>query len=217
MSLGEALSARMGPSRRSTGNPTEDMTLLPDLYFSGDVETDGPIPGPYSMLSMAFVIVGSYDGTVFRKRELGVESFYCELKPISPNFQEDAMSVNGLDRDALIEDGREPADAMNQAASWIDHKSPGYNPIFVGYPAMFDWMWLFWYFDRFATRGSPFGFSGCMDIKTLLASRTRVPLGSARRSLLPSSLRSAYPHTHNALDDAIAQGDLFARLMTWEQ
>lgn len=29
-----------------------------DLYFSADVETDGPIPGPYSMLSFGIVFAG---------------------------------------------------------------------------------------------------------------------------------------------------------------
>jgi hypothetical protein len=30
-----------------------------DVYFSADVETDGPIPGPYSILSVAIVYAGS--------------------------------------------------------------------------------------------------------------------------------------------------------------
>src|SRR5512133_818869 len=33
-----------------------------DVYFSADVETDGPIPGPYSMLSFALVPAGVFDG-----------------------------------------------------------------------------------------------------------------------------------------------------------
>ena len=27
-----------------------------DVYFSADIETDGPIPGPFSMLSFAIVL-----------------------------------------------------------------------------------------------------------------------------------------------------------------
>lgn len=30
-----------------------------DAYFSADVETDGPIPGPFSILSFALVYAGS--------------------------------------------------------------------------------------------------------------------------------------------------------------
>jgi hypothetical protein len=36
-----------------------------DAYFSADVETDGPIPGPFSMLSFALVYAGSFDGRKF--------------------------------------------------------------------------------------------------------------------------------------------------------
>jgi hypothetical protein len=38
-----------------------------DSYFSADVETDGPIPGPYSMLSFALVYAGSFDGAKFSR------------------------------------------------------------------------------------------------------------------------------------------------------
>jgi hypothetical protein len=37
----------------------------PDIYFSADVETDGPIPGEYSMLSFALVYAGQFDGVRF--------------------------------------------------------------------------------------------------------------------------------------------------------
>ncbi len=37
-----------------------------DAYFSADVETDGSIPGPFSMLSFGLVYAGSYDGINFR-------------------------------------------------------------------------------------------------------------------------------------------------------
>ena len=37
-----------------------------DAYFSADVETDGPIPGPFSMLSVGIAFAGRYDGKVFK-------------------------------------------------------------------------------------------------------------------------------------------------------
>jgi hypothetical protein len=33
-----------------------------DAYFPADVETDGAIPGPYSMLSFALAYAGCFDG-----------------------------------------------------------------------------------------------------------------------------------------------------------
>jgi hypothetical protein len=63
-----------------------------DQYFSADVETDGPIPGPYSILSFALVFAGSYDGQKFvRPKDLN-QTFYAELKPISENYQDEGPS-----------------------------------------------------------------------------------------------------------------------------
>src|ERR1700753_3798625 len=72
-----------------------------DLYFSADVETDGPIPGPYSILSFAIVYAGSFDGRKLTRPQNYDQVFYRELKPISDSFQEEALQVNGLDRDRL--------------------------------------------------------------------------------------------------------------------
>jgi hypothetical protein len=62
-----------------------------DAYFSADVETDGPIPGPYSMLSFALVYAGSSDGKRFIRPETYNVSIYKELRPISNTFQEDPL------------------------------------------------------------------------------------------------------------------------------
>ena len=65
-----------------------------DVDFSVDVETDGPIPGPYSMLSFALVAAGTFDGTTFTRPVVDSPSFYSEVKPISEEFQREAMEVN---------------------------------------------------------------------------------------------------------------------------
>ena len=67
-----------------------------DAYFSADVETDGPIPGPYSMLSFALVFAGTYDGETYERPKSFDESFYRELKPISDSFQPEALSINNV-------------------------------------------------------------------------------------------------------------------------
>lgn len=49
-------------------SPATLLTPQPgDVYFSADVETDGPIPGPFSMLSFALVPAGTFDGEIFRR------------------------------------------------------------------------------------------------------------------------------------------------------
>lgn len=200
--------------RPSFSDPARPRETLPDLYISGDVETDGPIPGRFSMLSFGFAVVGSYDGVAFERAPLGGRTFYTELQPIGTEFEEEALRVNGLNRSQLVAEGRDPHSAMKSAAEWVDEVSVGHRPIFVGYPATFDWMWLYWYFIEFGGY-SPFGFSGCIDLKTMIALKTGVPVSNARKSNLPKELRATTPHTHHALDDAIEQGEIFANTFTW--
>jgi hypothetical protein len=187
-----------------------------DAYFSADVETDGPIPGPFSMLSFALVYAGSFDGRHFNRPNSYVETFYRELKPISDQFQVEALQVNGLDRVRLCVEGKSPEEAMTEASRWIRKVAGPAKPVLVAYPLSFDWAWLYWYFIRFSEDGSPFGYSRCFDLKTALAIKGSVPIAEAGRSRLGASLRSAREHTHHALDDAIEQAEIFANVFEWE-
>jgi hypothetical protein len=53
-------------------------------------------------------------------------------------------------------------------------------------------------------------------MKTIFQQKARVTLDRAGRKDLPPELRSTHPHTHNALDDAIEQAEIFNRLFAWE-
>jgi hypothetical protein len=186
-----------------------------DAYFSADVETDGPIPGPYSMLSFALVFAGTFDGITFVKPHEYKHVFYKELRPISHNFQAEALAVNKIDRERLLREGDNPAQAMNDAARWIHDLTGTAKPVLVAYPLSFDWSWLYWYFVQFASEGSPFEYSRCFDIKTALAVKAGIPISSAGRSNVPPSLRSEREHTHNAIDDAVEQAEIFAKVFLW--
>ena len=187
-----------------------------EIYVSTDVETDGPIPGPFSMLSFALSYAGRFDGKRFQRPTGPATTIYCELRPISENFQPDALKVNGLDRDRLVRTGLDPREAMTTAAAWVRERCDGHSPILVAYPLSFDWMWLYWYFVQYSETGSPFGHSRCFDVKTAFAVKARQPIARSGRSSLPLALQSQRPHTHRAVDDAIEQGEIFARLFEWQ-
>jgi hypothetical protein len=187
----------------------------PDVYISADVETDGPIPGVYSLLSVGLAVAGTFDGTSFIPADPTQDVFYRELRPTGRVVDADALAVSGLDRARLLRDGADPAVVMAEATAWVAAVAEGRRPVLVAYPAVFDFPWLHWYFMTF-TGSSPFGFSGCLDMKTMYAVKAGVPLGLAVKSRMPAALRSRRPHTHNALDDAVEQADLFANLMRWE-
>jgi DNA polymerase III epsilon subunit-like protein len=186
----------------------------PDLYISADVETDGPVPGLYSLLSFGMYVVGAFDGERFRRPDKPL-TLYRELKPISDKFQQEALEVNGLDRDRLTAEGADPSAAMDEAAEWVRDVAQQHRPVLVAYPVAFDWSFLYWYFERFASGGSPFGHSSCLDIRTLYQAQAGTVFDLSGKRNMPTELLPDSPHTHNALDDAIEQGELFANLLTW--
>ena len=185
-----------------------------DVYISADVEADGPIPGPYSMLSFGLAVAARFDGVHFEPFDPRRQTFYCELQPISEAYRVEALRVTHLDRDWLREHGEPPERAMARAASWTEGVAGDSRPVLVGFPLVFDWMFLCWYFERFL-QSNPFGFSSGLDMKTMYQQKARVVLSHAGRDDLPATLRSTLPHTHNALDDAIEQANIFVKLFQW--
>jgi hypothetical protein len=218
--MSSVLTAQPESQRNAIEHPDEKaIGAMPrglDVYFSADVETDGPIPGPYSILSLALVFAGTFDGERFTVPKDYRQSFYRELRPISDTFQPEALKVNGLDRDRLLREGEHPEKTMTEAAEWISQLVGHGKPILVAYPLSFDWSWLYWYFTKFSAQGSPFNHSLCFDIKTAFAVKARVPISEAGKSKLLPSLRPQSKHTHHALEDAIEQAEIFARVFQWE-
>lgn len=193
------------------------MTRVPpgDCYFSVDIEADGPVPGPYSMLSFGIAVAARYDGRTFAPEDPEANTFYRELQPISDRFEPDALRAARLDRRRLVDAGSLPSTAMDEAADWVRRTAGVDHPVLVAFPLTFDWMFLYWYFECFATDGSPFEFSSALDMKTMYQQKAGVVVSRAGKADLPPDVRAERPHTHNALDDAIEQAELFANLFAW--
>ncbi|MFD5567863.1 3'-5' exonuclease [Streptomyces cadmiisoli] len=189
--------------------------VKPSLYISVDIEADGPIPGPYSMLSLGAVVAGRQDADGFTAADPQQRTFYRELRPISEEFVPEALAVSGLDRDRLGREGAEPVAALAEFTDWVREAAAGAQPVMCGYPASYDWTFLYWYLIRF-TGSSPFGHSGCLDMKTLYATKAGLPLRAVAKGTMPRELLSRRRHTHHALDDAVEQAELFANLMAWQ-
>lgn len=203
--------------------------LKPQLYVSVDIESDGPIPGPHSMLSFgasAFLITPKEAGigippgklvsvgTLGALSELGTFSRNLDLlpdavpEPSTTEFwakNQDAYNATRLDT-------KPPEEAMREFATWLNQW--GYKPTFVGYPVTFDFMFVHWYMIRF-TGSDPFGFQG-LDMKTmswmLLGCDTFH--GASKRNF-PGRWFHGVPkkHTHVAIDDAIEQGIIFRNML----
>ena len=175
------------------------MAKLPELYIAVDVEADGPIPGPYSMISLGMSVTGRPD-----------LSFYTELRPISDDFVPAALAVSGLDRDRLLREAPEAADAMRGAAAWVNGLRPIGRPVFLAAPAVWDGMFVHWYFIRYLGH-SPFGATGSgVDLRSWWMGRTGCEWVSSRKSNIKQSLKlTGLPHTHHAGEDAAELAAVF--------
>ncbi len=178
---------------------------MQEIYVSTDVETDGPIPGPHSMLS--------FGSAAYLADKTLIDTFTANLKTL-PLANGDPKTMDWwlsqpeawtATRTAL----QEPVAAMSSYLSWL--KSLPGKPVFVGYPAGFDFLFIYWYLIRF-TGESPFSFSA-LDIKSYAMAILKSEYRQTVKRNMPKRWFDSLPHTHVALDDAIEQGALFCNML----
>jgi ribonuclease T len=178
--------------------PAERARVRPERFISVDVETAGPTPGDYAMVSIGACLVDEPE-----------RGFYIELKPDRDAVVESALAISGLTMEGLRADGTEPQQAIEEFAQWIRDVVPPqtHRAVFVGFNAVFDWMFVNEYFVRYGIE-NPFGHGG-LDIKSYYVGM----MGStweqtSMRHLSPKYL-AGRPLSHNALGDARDQAELF--------
>ena len=110
---------------------------------------------------------------------------------------------------AARKDAEAPEAAMKRYVAWLK-ALPG-KPVFVAYPAGFDFLFVYWYLMRFAGE-SPFSFSA-LDIKTYAMALLGGEYRAASKRNMPGRWFDPMPHTHVALDDALEQGALFCNML----
>ena len=101
------------PSPRAAG-VLDFVSAQREIFVSVDVETAGPIPGEYSLLSIGACDVYNEDRT-----------FSCELKPINRNADPAALKVTGMSLDVLEETGLAPEEAMERFDAWATGLAAG--------------------------------------------------------------------------------------------
>lgn len=147
-----------------------------------DVEADGPCPGLYSMVSFGAVIV---------EPDLN-RTFYGQVRPISDNWNPQALAVSGHTRDECMR-FKHPEDVMKSFENWISKNTPYSRPFFISDNNGFDWQFINYYFHRFVG-DNPFGHSS-------------TNLGSLYKGLAKSTFKNfkhlrKTKHTHHPVDDA---------------
>ena len=178
---------------------------MAEIYVSTDIEADGPIPGPHSMLS--------FGSAAYRRDKTLVSTFSANLETLPGAVgHPDTMAWWAKQPEAWAacrRDPQPPEQAIAAYVQWLD-ALPG-KPVFVGYPAAYDFLFVYWYLIRFAGR-SPFGFAA-LDVKTMAMTMLGTDFRDATKRNMPRKWFDARPHTHVALDDAIEQGALFCNML----
>jgi hypothetical protein len=182
-------------------------TNTPEIYVSTDVEVDGPIPGPHSMLS--------FGSAAYREDKTLIGTFSANLVTL-PGARGHPKTLEWWKTQpeawaACRVDPREPAVVMPEYLAWVK-ALPG-RPVFVAYPAAFDFMFVQWYLVRFAGE-SPFAHSA-LDIRSYAMALLGTGYRDCVKGNLPREWFDPLPHTHIALDDAKEQGALFCNMLAY--
>lgn len=154
--------------------------------ISIDVESDGPIPGDYSMISFGAVVVdGTFDKT-----------FYGKLRPISEQWIPAALAVSGFSREDVLQFDS-PGVVMANFDEWLSNNSRK-KPFFFSDNNGFDWQFINWYFHHFLGN-NPFGYSSSN-------------IGSLYKGLVGDTFQNfkhlrKTKHTHNPVDDAMGNAE----------
>ncbi|MEC7240463.1 MAG: 3'-5' exonuclease [Myxococcota bacterium] len=123
-------------------------------WYCIDIEASGPVPSLFDMISLGAVAVHENEDETL---QLG-DSFYVEIVPTAPQWDDGAEAIHGLSKAHLQRNGISRRAAMERLAAWVvSTTDEGTKPTFVGHNAPFDWSHVAW---CFAAEGfsNPFGY-----------------------------------------------------------
>jgi hypothetical protein len=153
-------------------------------HFVLDVESDGPCPGLFNMISFGLVSVAD-----------PLTGFLGEIAPIvESGGMAEAREVSGVTFEAQ-KGYAEPAIVMKAARDWLTANAGDKRVVIWSDNPAFDWQFWNYYCHRFLG-ANPAGFSA-RRIGDLDAGRRQEPLNTSAWKK-----RRETSHTHNPVDDA---------------
>jgi DNA polymerase III epsilon subunit-like protein len=174
---------------------------LSEMYISVDIETAGPNPGRYSLLSIGACTIDARRST-----------FYVEVQPVNNEITPESFAIHRLDLEQLRQKGLPPRIALEKFESWIlSNLSSSSRAIFTAFNAPFDWMFINDYFHKYLGR-NPFGHSA-IDIKSFFMGLTGVYWSLTSMRFIGKRYLGGKALSHNALEDALNQADIFEQML----
>ncbi len=191
----------------------ERKQFRPPAFCSFDVEVDGPHPLAHSMRSIGIALYTERDGLL--------DTFYVHLKPQvdhqgtpfepDPDTMRFFWNLRPEEWAHVNTDALEPREAMGRLADWMRTHQTRFTLKWVAKPSNCDWMWLKPYYEQYGPPDRPKLGHYCHDLSSLLRAY-EIGHNIVDKKAWMNSLSNNAPYTHNALDDAICQGNMYMNL-----
>jgi hypothetical protein len=177
---------------RATINPTLGGN---SMWLVVDVESDGPCPSLFSMISFGVVVVESSLTRTFLGR----------TAPISDRFIPDALAVSGITREQHL-GYPDPQKTMHEFDGWLNALGKQ-RLTFVSDNPAFDWQFINYYCHRYVGR-NPFGFSARRIGDLWSGFQRDASKGSDWKKLRKTK------HTHDPVDDARGNAEAILQMVS---
>jgi len=159
--------------------------------FVVDVESDGGLLGVNSMVCF---------GVVKLTPELDT-TFYGQTKPISKQYESEALAVSGFSRKEHLKFD-DPAIVMIEFEAWLKANSKN-RPILISDNNGYDASWINWYFLTYLGK-NPFGWSS-RRIGDLYCGM-KMDMWAGWKKLRTTK------HTHHPVDDAMGNAEALLKM-----
>ena len=187
-------------------------------YVVCDIEADGPIPGPHSMISLGAVAIDKF-GTHYGEFEINFEPLENASSHPATMKWFSTHASNALEY--TRQNRMQPKEAMNKFGDWLlTLPSPR---VMAAHPAPLDFMWINWYFQKFLVNRlerPPFTYpffdsrgQGALDIKSYAAAVLNKDYTEIHRDNYPPELYDNSKHSHKAIEDAREYAQLLIKLL----
>jgi len=172
-----------------------------EFYVVVDIESSGPDPCKYAMLSVGACTISKPQ-----------ETLYLELKPDSDQYIPEAVEISALSLEELADAGIPPSDAMKTFADWLENiNKEKQTPVFTAFNAPFDWMFVNTYFHRYLGY-NPFGYKA-LDIKACYMGLHHTHFEETSHKDLCQYYQIGLDLTHHALEDALNEAEIFKAIL----
>jgi len=187
-------------------------------YVVCDIEADGPIPGPHSMMSLGAVAVNKV-GNIFGEFEIN----FLPLKKAKPHsktmewFNKNAPKALMYCKINQVE----PQEGMKRFGNWL--LTLPMPRVMAAHPAPLDFMWVNWYIQTYLKdelEEPPFTKpffdnkgQGAFDIKSYAVAVLKKDFTNLHRDTYTNDLHDNTKHTHKAIDDAREYAQLLIKLL----